>query len=334
MKKNIFRALLFGLLASLMCGQWACATGDESYLVPDVTGRAHEVMVVMDKQQWDGALGDTIFGHFKQPILGLPRPEPMLDPVHISPGNFEQLANLHTFRTIIFVRSQPQAQPAIRIERDKWARGQFILHIQAPNQAALRQLVTDSLGAISQKILREESLRTAAKVAQNRHKTLSAQLEERYGFRISVPKQFALAQKYPDFLWLAYETREMSQGIFVYWFPYKSDQQLAKDSLVARRDAFLKRYVPAAIRGSYMATEHQLPLIYATGSTDGARMANLRGLWFTVNDFMGGPFVSRAVVDKARNRILVAEGFVYAPKSEQRNIIAYFDEVLKTVHPE
>jgi hypothetical protein len=47
----------------------------------------------------------------------------------------------------------------------------------------------------------------------------------------------------------------------------------------------------------------------------------LRGLWELVNDFMGGPFVSRSYVDANRRRIVTVEGYVYAPRFEKRDYI-------------
>ena len=38
-----------------------------------------------------------------------------------------------------------------------------------------------------------------------------------------------------------------------------------------------------------------------------------RGLWRVKGDFMGGPFVSHMRLDKANQRIIVAEIFIYSP---------------------
>ena len=46
---------------------------------------------------------------------------------------------------------------------------------------------------------------------------------------------------------------------------------------------------------------------------------------------MGGPFVSRALFDKARHRVVVAEGFVYAPETNKKNYMHRLESSLRTV---
>ena len=57
----------------------------------------------------------------------------------------------------------------------------------------------------------------------------------------------------------------------------------------------------------------------------------MRGLWKMVGDLMGGPFVSIARVDEANGRIVVAEGFVYAPETKKRNFIRKLEAALYTL---
>ena len=38
-------------------------------------------------------------------------------------------------------------------------------------------------------------------------------------------------------------------------------------------------------------------------------------------DMMGGPFVSHARLDEKNNRVVVVEGFVFAPETDKRNFI-------------
>ena len=51
---------------------------------------------------------------------------------------------------------------------------------------------------------------------------------------------------------------------------------------------------------------------------DGKITYELRGKWEVKNDFMAGPFVNYSILDKANNRIIVFEGFTYAPAVNKR----------------
>ena len=55
-----------------------------------------------------------------------------------------------------------------------------------------------------------------------------------------------------------------------------------------------------------------------------------RGLWFVENDYMGGPFISYTIEDKANERLIVVEGFSYSPSSKKRDVVFELEAILKT----
>ena len=57
----------------------------------------------------------------------------------------------------------------------------------------------------------------------------------------------------------------------------------------------------------------------------------MRGLWKVVGDMMGGPFVSHIRLDEQNQRIVVVEGFVYAPETNKRNYIRRLEASLFTL---
>ena len=57
----------------------------------------------------------------------------------------------------------------------------------------------------------------------------------------------------------------------------------------------------------------------------------MRGLWRVVGDMMGGPFVSHIRLDEENNRVVVAEGFVYAPETNKGNFIRRIEAALFTL---
>ena len=56
-----------------------------------------------------------------------------------------------------------------------------------------------------------------------------------------------------------------------------------------------------------------------------------RGLWRMKGDFMGGPFVSHTRLDKANQRIITAEIFVYSPDKLKRNLVRMLEASLYTL---
>jgi hypothetical protein len=66
-------------------------------------------------------------------------------------------------------------------------------------------------------------------------------------------------------------------------------------------------------------------------SSKGEYAQEARGLWHMENDAMGGPFVAHSVVDTINNRIVVVEGFVYAPEKMKRTMIRRLEAALYTL---
>jgi hypothetical protein len=56
-----------------------------------------------------------------------------------------------------------------------------------------------------------------------------------------------------------------------------------------------------------------------------------KGTWEMENDFMSGPFINYSIVDKPNKRILVVEGFCYAPSKEKRDLMFELEAIIKTI---
>jgi hypothetical protein len=59
--------------------------------------------------------------------------------------------------------------------------------------------------------------------------------------------------------------------------------------------------------------------------------AELRGLWESVNDKMGGPLYEFSFVDNTGENVISVGGFVYAPEEDKRNYLRDVEAIVKTV---
>ena len=64
---------------------------------------------------------------------------------------------------------------------------------------------------------------------------------------------------------------------------------------------------------------------------EGRQVLEARGLWAMKNDMMGGPFVSYSQIDSINNRVIVTEGFVYAPDKKKRPLIRRLEAAIQTL---
>ena len=72
-------------------------------------------------------------------------------------------------------------------------------------------------------------------------------------------------------------------------------------------------------------------LEYTPITLNGKYCGVMRGLWRMQGDMMGGPFVSHTRLDEKNHRVVVAEGFVYAPETDKRNFMRRIEAALFTL---
>ena len=80
--------------------------------------------------------------------------------------------------------------------------------------------------------------------------------------------------------------------------------------------------------GSYMITNPTVEPVYGQKIFNNITRQEVRGLWDTQNDFMGGPFVQHAFLSKDGSEVIVIEGFVYAPKYNKRNYLRQVESII------
>ena len=92
----------------------------------------------------------------------------------------------------------------------------------------------------------------------------------------------------------------------------------------------MKVNIPGAREGMYMATDTLLTDVRPI-TVQGEYALEARGLWRVEGDFMGGPYVSHARLDKLNQRIIVSEIFVYSPDKLKRNLVRQMEASLYTL---
>ena len=64
----------------------------------------------------------------------------------------------------------------------------------------------------------------------------------------------------------------------------------------------------------------------------GKKVYEVRGLWEMRNGALGGPFVSLTSIDSVNNKLIVAEGFVYSPSTDKRDLLRTVEASLRTLY--
>lgn len=64
-------------------------------LLPNISGKAGEVIVVIDKGQWEGAVGTVLRDTLACDYPYLPQREPLFTLINVAPVGFTQMFQLH-----------------------------------------------------------------------------------------------------------------------------------------------------------------------------------------------------------------------------------------------
>jgi hypothetical protein len=128
---------------------------------------------------------------------------------------------------------------------------------------------------------------------------------------------------------------QVDKDVFITWKKYESAYQLLPDSIIAWRDNVASQYLfeDPDQPDSYLVTETSVPfrpVISKQVTINGHYAMELRGLWKTNTNTMGGPFISYTLVDEKAGLLYYIEGFAFSPGKPQRETIRELEAILWT----
>ncbi|MBQ3979076.1 MAG: DUF4837 family protein [Bacteroidales bacterium] len=316
----------FAAMAVMVVAAISCKSSGKA-LLPNVSGKAGEVIVVIDRDSWEGNLGNEVRGLLARDVEFLPQREPLYSLVNLAPGSFTDMFKYHRNIVIFNIDTTVQKQGVV-YRTDVWAKPQCVIQLNATCAdsaiVVLQKNGENMTGAIEQ----AERNRVIANTLLYEETPLSLVVEEMIGGKVHFPMGYTLKKKTDDFIWIADEKQYTTQGIFIYKYPVTEEDPFTEEHIIAHRDAFLKNYVPGMFDNTYMITSQ-----YITPGVKFLRyhdldFAETRGLWEVYNDFMGGPFVSHSFYSKDGKDIIVLEAWVYAAKYDKRQYMRQTESLL------
>ncbi|MDD2549621.1 MAG: DUF4837 family protein [Bacteroidales bacterium] len=326
MKKTlaILPPLILMLLLTTSCDK---GTGGKSSLLPNVTGSAGEVIVSMNRGVINDSIGKTLKSVLEDEYPMLPQSEPLFRPIMVPSQNFSNIFRTH--RNIILIKVGEEFKKAQMVpQHDVWAAPQFVLNIVGPSYPAIEELVKKDKDKLVQMLEQNERNRVVQNATKYEVRVLRELIKEKFDVSMVFPKGYTLKLDTTDFVWISYETPSLSQGIFIYEYPYTDANTFTAEYLIAKRDSMLKRYVPGPTKGSYMITETLIPPVFQPLMYRDRYFGQLRGLWDVYGHPMGGPFISLTTVNETNNSIITVDGYVHAPKLDKRNYIRQVEALL------
>ncbi len=303
---------------------------DNGRLLPNASGTAFEVLVVVDDKDWSEPCGKAIFDMLNTDVPNLPQSEPMFKISHVPHANFDSY--LRPARNLLIVSISPEkyTQSKVVYSKERWAKTQAIVSLNSPSQEELELLVKKEQEKIIRYFVEMERERFSAYLKKKHNAAFSQKAREKFGIEINIPSDMCQIKEGDNFVWFTNASSKTRQDIVIYSYPYTSQEMFTLEKLIEKRDSVLKENVPGPEEGSYMGTEtyYEQPVLHEF-LLNNAYCAEVRGLWKMCNgSLMGGPFVSHSRLDEISQRIITIEGFVFAPGKDKRNYIRQLESAI------
>ena len=316
------RHLLLPILAVILTLTSCKNTGP---LLPSVSGKAGEIIVVMEKHDWEDTLGGDVRELLACDCPWLAQKEPLYNLVNVIPSAFADLFKVH--RNIILFQVGPQIDSVgIIYKHDVWAAPQCVIQLSAPTAAQASDLLKEKGPMIVSSIEQAERDRVIRNTLRYEEHELYPQVAEVFGGSLHFPTGYQLRKITDSFAWIAYD-KQAYQDVFVYRYPVE-DNPFTLDKIIAHRNAMLQENVPGMFDGTYMTTSEYFTPTLEYLKYRGRDFVQVRGMWEVQNDFMGGPFVSHSFYSPDGSEIIVAEAWVYAPQFDKRQYLRQVESVL------
>lgn len=305
---------------------FSCAKKSDN-LPRKTTGKINTISVIIDDQLWNGEVGDSIRNKFAAPVIGLPQEEPLFS---INQYPIKLLEGFMTDnRTIIVVKKGEDN--TFEIIKNQYASPQNVFHISGKTS-------TDIIKSIEKNAPKMIRLIKQMEIAESQR--INSQLlidpkiiANKFQISIKIPSAYAYVLHKSKFIWLKKEIIGGNTSLLIYEVPISSLNKNSNliSSIVKMRDSIGALYISGTEPQSNMITEEAYaPYIFKI-TLDEKKTYETKGTWELKNDFMAGPFINYAIIDRNNNRILVLEGFCYAPSKEKRDLMHELESIIKSV---
>lgn len=319
--KKIFLLMLTVALLATSCKKSLTVNVDNGSI-----GKASEVLVIMDKDVWPQEIQDSV-----RSLLGAPQPclnqlEPMFDVLLLDEQFFQADKQRH-YNIVHFVKSNDSVSTC-EISKGIYANPQIYVEVKGSDPY-------DCLSEFSKKIeeVRKELYDNDIRKIQSAFESilnveLQRRIKDKFGILLTVTKDYSVAREGDDFLWISYRTAVNDRFVMI----YRSDSTvMTGESLINDRNNFSRKFIEGENDSVHPVVTRLAELPDVRPAQIGSKVGmEMRGLWETENDYMGGPFYHFSYVN-AQNKCISVDGFVYAPNETKRDYLRQVEAIVKSI---
>lgn len=316
---------LFFLLIILVL-IFSCKKKDDT-IPRKTTGAINTISVIIDDQLWNGEVGDSVRNKFASPVIGLPQEEPLFT-INQYPAKLME-GFMTDSRNIIVIKKGEKNN--FLIKKDQYASPQNVFHISGKTGGDIIAIIQKHSQEII-KLIRETEIEECQKI--NKKTLLEPKIiTDKFHITLEVPTSYQYVIQEENFIWLKKEIISGNTSLLLYQVPInalKKGNNIVSN-IIKMRDSIGGLYIHGKEPNTDLITEEAYAPYFFKIKLDGKMAYETKGTWELKNDFMSGPFINYAIIDEEHNRVLVLEGFSYAPSKEKRDLMHELESIIKSV---
>ena len=209
-------------------------------------------------------------------------------------------------------------------KQDPWYGEQLLTIIAAPNQAALREKISEG----SQELflmMKNSALERVKKdlYAVMEEKELAQDIREKYGFQIRIQHDYQLIREEPELNFIRLRRMYPDRWLTIYW----AGADTVTDSLMIAERQRVGQYFADPVK------LHEDYLKFFSGERAYPGDIVMRGLWSTVAPIGGGPFFTYAYKVPNEDLVYFIDGSAFAPDREKLPLLMQLEVMAQTFQP-
>ncbi|WP_062055067.1 DUF4837 family protein [Aquimarina longa] len=291
-------------------------------------GRINELSIAISNELWKGNVGDTIRKYFGAEVPGLPQEEPIFSIRQIPEEVFSGIARKN--RTFLWIKKEKTKSDSYKVLINKFATPQLGIVISGNTDDEIINTLLKYYETIVSKYKTTETKEKQRRIKKSLEKI--PQLQEKLGINVLIPSAYRIAVEEDKFFWIRKTISQGSMNLLIYELPLGtvSKDSNTVSSIIKMRDSIGKIKIPTSGVGNFITEEAYAPYLYKT-KLDNKFTFETKGTWEIKDRFMAGPFVNYVIEDTPNNRLIILEGFVFAPSISKRDNMFELEAIMKTV---
>jgi hypothetical protein len=221
-------------------------------LLPNISGKAGEVIVVIGQNDWEGAVGTVLRDSLSCDFPMLPQREPLFSLANVPQAAFTSMFQIH--RNIIIVNiSKDVTEPGVVYRNDVWAAPQTVIRVNAPDSETAVQILKDNNATIVAMLEEAERARMIRNAKKYEEQKIAPVVTKMVGGSPHFPSGYRLKKQTEDFIWVTYDPEYVSQGILIYKYPVvEGEDMMSPENLLKANSKMLMDNVPGMFENTYM----------------------------------------------------------------------------------